>query len=64
MEKMIKVGIIGTHGTRKTSLCYDFARRLRSRFLERELIERRISFDRYTTTEDVIEKVIELLSRR
>ena len=30
MKKMIKIGVIGTHGTRKTSLCYDFAGRLRS----------------------------------
>ncbi len=27
---MIKIGVIGSHGTRKTSLCYDFAGRLRS----------------------------------
>ncbi len=27
---MIKVGVIGTHGTRKTSLCYDFSARLKS----------------------------------
>lgn len=27
---MIKVAVIGTHGTRKTSLCYDFAGRLKS----------------------------------
>ena len=26
---MIKIGVIGTHGTRKTSLCYDFAGRLK-----------------------------------